>query len=110
MKRLLVTLVVLPSYFLFAQNAKIKIDIERSIGEIDPRIYGTADIVNTSGTFSGKAQASIINSDSLKEQFSFDKQSQYAPVIKEVSADNNKITYSFPPHSFTQMKITIKKN
>ena len=40
MKRLLVTLVVLPSYFLFAQNAKIKIDIERTIGEIDPRIYG----------------------------------------------------------------------
>src|SRR6185436_20719330 len=40
MKRLLVTIVVLPSYFLFAQNAKIKIDIERTIGEIDPRIYG----------------------------------------------------------------------
>jgi alpha-N-arabinofuranosidase len=70
----------------------------------------TADIVSTSGTFSGKAQASIINSDSLKEQFSVDKQSQYAPVVKEVSADNNKITYSFPPHSFTQIKITIKKN
>jgi len=70
----------------------------------------TADILNTSGTFSGKAQASIVNSDSLKDQFSFDKQSQYAPVVKEVSADNNKITYSFPPHSFTQIKITIKKN
>ena len=70
----------------------------------------TADILNTSGTFSGKAQASIVNSDSLKDQFSFDKQSQYTPVVKEVSADNNKITYSFPPHSFTQIKITIKKN
>ncbi|HEV8271033.1 MAG TPA: alpha-L-arabinofuranosidase C-terminal domain-containing protein, partial [Chitinophagaceae bacterium] len=70
----------------------------------------TADILNTSGTFSGKAQASIVNSDSLKDQFSFDKQSQYIPVIKEISADNNKITYSFPPHSFTQIKIPIKKN
>jgi alpha-N-arabinofuranosidase len=40
MKRFLVTLFVLPSYFLFAQNAKIKIDIERTIGEIDPKIYG----------------------------------------------------------------------
>lgn len=51
-----------------------------------------------------------LNSDSLKDQFSFDKQIQYAPVVKEVSADNNKITYSFPPHSFTQIKISIKKN
>ncbi|HEX6171100.1 MAG TPA: hypothetical protein VFZ33_15535 [Chitinophagaceae bacterium] len=47
-----------------------------------------------------------LNSDSLKDQFSFDKQIQYAPVIKEVSADNN----SFPPHSFAQIKISIKKN
>ena len=33
-----------------------------------------------------------------------------ASVVKEVSTDNNKITYSFPPHSFTQIKITTKKN
>ena len=51
-----------------------------------------------------------LNSDSLKDQFSFDKQIQYGPVVKEVSDDNNKITYSFPPHSFTQIKISIKKN
>lgn len=47
-----------------------------------------------------------LNSDSLKDQFSFDKQIQYAPVIKEVSVDNN----SIPPHSFAQIKISIKKN
>jgi len=70
----------------------------------------TADILNTTGTFLGKAQASIVNCDSLKDQFSFDKQSQYAPIVKEISADNNKITYSFPPHSFTQIKISVKKN
>ncbi len=70
----------------------------------------TADILNTSGTFSGKAQVSIVNSESLKDQFSFDKQNQYIPVIKEQPADNNKITYSFPPHSFTQIKIAVKKN
>jgi len=70
----------------------------------------TADILSTSGTFSGNAQASIVNSDSLKDQFSFDKQSQYAPVVKELSTDKNKMTYSFAPHSFTQIKIPIKKN
>ena len=51
-----------------------------------------------------------LNSDSLKDQFSFDKQIEYAPVVKEISAGNNKISYSFPPRSFTQIKISIKKN
>ena len=37
-------------------------------------------------------------------------QSQYAPVIKEILADNNKITYSFPPHSFTRINIIVEKN
>ncbi|MGE5861515.1 MAG: alpha-N-arabinofuranosidase, partial [Ignavibacteria bacterium] len=27
-------------FILFAQTAKIKIDIDRTIGEIDPKIYG----------------------------------------------------------------------
>src|SRR5688572_17660459 len=40
MKRLLVTLIISFPCLSFAQNAKIKIDIERTIGEIDPRIYG----------------------------------------------------------------------
>ncbi len=40
MKRLLVTLIISLPCLSFAQNAKIKIDIERTIGEIDPKIYG----------------------------------------------------------------------
>jgi alpha-N-arabinofuranosidase len=68
-----------------------------------------ADILNTTGTFAAKAEASIINSDSLKDPFVFDKQNQYAPVIKEIQVNNNKLTYSFPPHSFTQIKISVKK-
>ena len=40
MKKLLsVCLQVLP-FFVFAQHAKIKIDVNRTIGEIDPKIYG----------------------------------------------------------------------
>ena len=69
----------------------------------------TADILNTSGTLSEKAEASIINSDSLKETFSFDKQGQYIPVVKEVQVDKNKLTWTFPPHSFTQIKIGVVK-
>jgi alpha-N-arabinofuranosidase len=69
----------------------------------------TADILNTTGTLAAKAEASIVNSDSLKDPFVFDKQNQYAPVVKEIQANNNKLTYSFPPHSFTQIKISVKK-
>lgn len=40
MKKLLITLLFTTTLSLFAQTAKIKIDVERTIGEIDPKIYG----------------------------------------------------------------------
>ena len=57
-------------------------------------VYG-ADILNTIGTYFGTAQVSIINGHSLKVQSSLDKQSQYAPAVKEVSTDNNKLLIYF---------------
>ncbi len=69
----------------------------------------TTGIISNSGNFSGKAEASIINSDDLKAPFAFDKQSQYSPVTKEVKFNGNKLTYTFPPHSFTQIKVGIIK-
>lgn len=67
-----------------------------------------ADILSGSGEFTGKAEANVINSNSLKEPFAYDKQDQYKPVVKEIKTEKNKITYSFPPHSFTQIKAGIK--
>jgi alpha-N-arabinofuranosidase len=67
-----------------------------------------AEITNTSGTFEGKAEATLINSDSLSAPFAFEKQSQYVPAIKELQTDNSKLSYSFPPHSFTQIKVRVK--
>ncbi len=69
----------------------------------------TTDILNTSGVFSGKAEASLINSDALKETFSFDKKGQYIPVVTEMQVDKNNLTWTFPPHSFTQIKIPVMK-
>jgi len=69
----------------------------------------TADIINTTGTMASKAEVSIVSSDSLKDQFTFEKQSQYLPVVKEVALSNNDLTFSFPPHSFAQIKIAVKK-
>jgi len=69
----------------------------------------SADIINSSGIFTGRAEAKIINSSSLDESFAFDKQKEYLPVTKNVKVEGNKISYSFPEHSFTQIKVGVKK-
>lgn len=67
------------------------------------------DIISTTGDFSGKAEATLVAGSTLDDAFSFDKQSQYIPVTKEIKTDKNKITYSFPAHSYTQIKVVMKK-
>ena len=66
------------------------------------------DIISNSGTFTGKAEASTMNAASLDEPFTYDKRDQYSPVTKEVKADGNEISYTFPAHSFTQIKVLLK--
>jgi len=69
----------------------------------------TTNIVSNSGEFTGKAEASLVAGNILDDTFTYDKQSQYVPVAKEIKAEKNKITYSFPAHSFTQIKVRMKK-
>jgi alpha-L-arabinofuranosidase len=69
----------------------------------------SAEISSYSAEFSGKAEASIFNSSSLTENFTFEKQEQYKPVLKEINTEKNKISYTFPAHSFTQIKVAVKK-
>ena len=69
----------------------------------------SADISSTSGDFTGKAITSLINVDKLNDPFSFDEQSQYVPVSKTIETKKNKVNCSFPPHSFTQIKISVTK-
>jgi alpha-N-arabinofuranosidase len=69
----------------------------------------TAYIINSNYEFTGKAEASVINCASLTDPFTFDKQGQYIPISNEVKIEKEKITYSFPAHSFTQIKIELKK-
>ena len=57
--------------------------------------------------FQGSAQTSVMNAASLEEPFAFDKQDQYKPVTKEIKVDGNRISCSFPPHSFTQIKVKV---
>ena len=67
------------------------------------------DIISDTGEFAGKAEATVINCESLKDPFVFDKQKQYIPEIKEINTTENRISYSFPAHSITQIKIGLKK-
>jgi alpha-L-arabinofuranosidase len=68
-----------------------------------------ADILSASGEFTGKAEVSYLTTDSLEEIFDFEKQEQYKPLTKEIKTDKSKITNDFPPHSFTQIKVSVKK-
>lgn len=68
----------------------------------------TAEIISTSGKLTGKAEMSLVTASSLEEPFTPDKQEQYKPVIKDAKVDGNKITCSFPPHSFTQVRVNVE--
>ena len=67
------------------------------------------NIISTSGEFAGKAEVSLFNSTNLNEVFTFDKQDQYKPVVKEIKTEKNKISYSFPAHSYAQIKVIMNK-
>jgi len=69
----------------------------------------TTDILCASGEFSGIAEATVVNNASLTDAFTYDKQAEYIPQTDQVKLSKEKITYSFPAHSFTQIKVGIKK-
>ncbi|OQP56768.1 alpha-L-arabinofuranosidase C-terminal domain-containing protein [Niastella populi] len=66
-----------------------------------------AGIVPVTGSFTGKAEASLIAGASLNEVYEYDKQDQYVPVKKVFDAKGKQFTYTFPPHSFTQIKAGV---
>jgi len=68
------------------------------------------EIISISDNFSGKATAKEIYSKDLKETYTYEKREGYIPVPKEISAGSSKITYSFPPHSFTQIMVGVGSN
>ena len=67
-----------------------------------------AEIINDSGTLNGKAETSLIDCDSLNAVFTLDKQNEYIPTVKEIDVKENKLSFTFPAHSFTQIKVGVK--
>jgi len=70
----------------------------------------STEIINNSRIFSGKAEVSLVDSDSLDAPFTFDNQKDYVPDIREIEIKGGKLSYSFPAHSFTQIKARVKKD
>ena len=68
----------------------------------------SADIINDSGVFTGKAEATVVDNSSLTAPFTFDDRADYVPKTKDVKVEGNEISYSFPPHSFTQIAVKNK--
>ena len=69
----------------------------------------TADIISSAGSFTGKAESQLLDAASLDEAFTFDKKDQYSPETKELTVEGNKISCSFPAHSFTQIKVKVSE-
>jgi alpha-N-arabinofuranosidase len=69
----------------------------------------TADIIPVTGELSGKAEATVINAASLDEPFSFAKKDSYTPMNQEIKTEKNKLGFSFPAHSITQIKLYMGK-
>jgi alpha-N-arabinofuranosidase len=70
----------------------------------------STEIINSSGTFLANASVSEINSDDIHAVYTFNKQEQYIPAVKELAVKGNKFIYSFPAHSFTQIILKIREN
>jgi len=66
----------------------------------------TTDIINTSGEFAGKAEASLVTTKDLQEAFTFDKQREYIPVKADIETKIKMLTYTFSPHSVDARLIT----
>jgi alpha-N-arabinofuranosidase len=62
MKKFFIVLLVALPFCLSAQTAKIKMDINRTIGEIDPKIYGVfMEPIHFSGRRPGSAETFSFN-------------------------------------------------
>jgi alpha-L-arabinofuranosidase len=69
----------------------------------------TTDIISQNGAFSGNVEAHEVNGPDVKAQNDFDKtlvQTQHLPAVR---TSGNAVQYSFPPHSFTLLKVKVSK-
>lgn len=66
------------------------------------------DIISQSGDFAGQIEVLEVNGPSIKSKNDFGKTEVKTIQKEQVKAKGNVLTYSFPAHSFTQLKAKIK--
>src|SRR6266542_3171308 len=69
----------------------------------------TTDITSQSETFTGSFRVFEVNGPDIKSANDFNKEIVKTVEKSAISANGNKITYSFPPHSFTMIKGRMQK-
>jgi alpha-N-arabinofuranosidase len=64
----------------------------------------STDIILQEGEFKGKFEVMEVNGPDVKAQNTFDKEVVKTQQKNSVKPDDNKLNYSFPPHSYTMIK------
>jgi alpha-L-arabinofuranosidase len=67
-----------------------------------------ADLDLQSGTFTGKGRAHLVNADSL-DATNTAKEEKVRTVTSDLTFTGNRISHTFPAHSFTQLEIALQK-
>jgi alpha-N-arabinofuranosidase len=67
------------------------------------------DILSQTGAFDGSFKIYEVNGPDIKASNDFGKEVVKTSTKSDIKANGSKITYSFPPHSFTMMKGTVKR-
>jgi alpha-N-arabinofuranosidase len=68
----------------------------------------TADVISDTGEFSGAAEINTINSDDVEATYTVNDRDSYQPATSTLETEGDSFTYSFPAHSFTQIRVAIE--
>jgi alpha-N-arabinofuranosidase len=68
----------------------------------------TANIISDTGEFSGTAEINTINSDDGEAPYTVNDKDGYPPATSTLETKGDSFTYSFPAHSFTQIRVAIR--
>lgn len=67
----------------------------------------TTDISNVAASQIGSAQVSSFEGDPM-EAFTYAKQDSYKPQVKQIDVKDGNVSYTFPPHSISQVELKLK--
>lgn len=65
----------------------------------------TTNIVSCSGDFASEASVQEVYREDVNAPYTYTEKDTYSPKTRTVATDGATLTYTFPPHSFTQIVI-----